>query len=165
MATSFKSSLPSSEVIQTHLKHLTDAAAALNKLSDALTKAVAQIETQLNSLNIGLEAWVTVWTWSDEHNSSGTWSLGYSKSETTKKWGFMIGSSLEDEGDPEPQCESWAFKDAPREERVKAVAKIPELLQALEQKAKEFGAEIIATINYAESIALNFGAKMPGGEK
>ena len=159
---------PDPSKIQDQLQQLAAAAQTVNELSDQLTKYVADIETSLNKLNIGVTANVKTEQWSDEEGLRSTlWRLGYEKA--SKQWGFVLERLTEDRTDPDPDewvtSESWAFKDAPREHRLCAVEKIPALLDALLDKSKEVASDISGKVSYAKSLANSLAQSRADGSK
>jgi hypothetical protein len=151
--------------IQTNLKQLATSAQALNKLSDQLTKEVAEIENTINLLNLGVTANVTIELRSyEEGTSSSCWRLAYGKE--AGKWGFVIEYIIEDVNDPfAGSYESWPFKDSPRDKRVRAVEKIPNLLEALVKESNELAEEISRKISYTQSIAATLLIAKPESTK
>ncbi|SRR5713101_6342931 len=142
--------------IESHLKQLTAAAKTLNELSDTLTTQVGQIETIVNALNLGVRASVQVETLSlSEDRMCRQWlQLGYGKSGN--KWGFIVEELFRDLNNPDrDDYDGWPFKEAPREFRIKAVDKIPELLEALVKKSAEVASDITKRVEYAKDIASN----------
>jgi hypothetical protein len=144
--------------VQADLQKLTVAAKSINELSDELTREVAGIEAVVNRLNLGVHTNVQIEKWFDEEGRhSGVWRLAYGKE--AGKWGFFIEYIATDEdglrqGDPNAETyESWLFKDAPRENRIKAVGKIPLLLQALVKASNEVAAKIAEEIAAARELA------------
>src|SRR5438309_2254863 len=115
-----------------YLQKLSSTAKNVNDLTDKLTKEVAGIETAVNRLNLGVETNVNVESWTDEMgNHSGLWRLAYGKNGG--KWCFIVEYMTEDhrQGPMADTYEAWAFKDAPRDARIKCVEKIPNLLAVL----------------------------------
>ncbi len=142
--------------IESHLKQLTAAAKALNELSDTLTTQVGQIEAIVNALNLGVRASVQVETLSlsEDHFCRSWLQLGYGKSGN--KWGFIVEELFQDLNNPDgDDYDCWPFKEAPREFRIKAVDKIPELLEALVKKSAEVASDITKRVEYAKDIASN----------
>jgi hypothetical protein len=151
--------------LQASLQELASSADALNSLSDQLTKQILDVEAVLNRSGIGLTASVTTETWSDERGDQyDIWRLCYEK--YAGKWGFTIEHLSGVEGfDDSQSCETWPFKEAPREHRLKAVDKIPELIDALVQKTKEFASDVSAATSYAEALAATFSKADATGKK
>ncbi len=151
--------------IQTNLKQLATSAHALNKLSDQLTKEVAEIEDTINRLNLGVTANVRFEHWSnEEHTSYSSWRLAYGKEGG--KWGFVIEYVSEDLEDPfAGSHDTWPFKDSPRDKRIRAVEKIPDLLEALVKQSNELAEEISRKISYTQSIAATLLVAKPESTK
>jgi hypothetical protein len=152
--------------IQANLKQLETSAHALNKLSDQLTKKVAEIEDTINRLNLGVTADVRIESWANEDGtSSSVWRLAYGKE--SGKWGFVIEYLSENLnlGPDAESYESWPFKDSPREQRIRAVEKIPMLLEALVKKSNEVAEEISRKVSYTESLAATLLIAKPESTK
>lgn len=156
--------------VQADLQKLTVAAKSINELSDELTREVAGIEAVVNKLNLGVHTNVQIETWSDEEGlNSSLWRLAYGKE--AGKWGFFIECITTDQvglrqGDPNAETyESWLFKDAPRENRIKAVGKIPLLLQALVKESNEVAAKIAEEIAAARELASAIAQPAPVGSQ
>lgn len=142
--------------LQNSLKELAASADNLNTLSDQLTKQVTEVESALNKMGIGLTASVKTETWSDERGEQyDIWRLCYEKHQS--KWGLTIEHLWGLEGfDDSQESETWPFKDAPREHRLNSVEKIPDLIDALVAKSKDFASDISASTNYAQGLAAMF---------
>jgi len=130
------------------------AAAELNEVSDALGKPIPIIESALQALNLGIEAWVVFYSDGDSEFEQGEFRLiGYAK--VNGKWGLAIELR---EGDyTVPDTERWAFGDAPRAFRIDAVDKIPalieQLLEAAQQTKDELKRKVESTNEVAEGLA------------
>lgn len=158
MSKTKESTLPAQAAIKSQLERLKSASSTLNESSDLLTKHVARLESIFNSFNLGVEARVQIESWSEEDGYGETWQLAYCKTRT-RKWGFMIELTCEQFNSIEAgSFESWPFKDAPRDARLKAVEKIPSLLAALVEKADEVAGEISAKSSYAQSLISSLSA-------
>src|SRR5258705_7497069 len=153
--------------IQAKLQQLSTAAQTLNELSDQLTKEVSEVESALNHFNLGIAANVEVEcrNHDDEGSVTTTWQLAYGK--TGARWGFLIERIHENANWPDAYSyETWVFKDSPREQRVKAVEKIPFLLEALVRKSSEFASVMAKKVSYAQQLAETFSQrKLSGPEK
>lgn len=129
---------PSVAKIQIHFEELSSLAASLNTASDELTKGVTVLDESLKKLNIGLTVWVTFRFRGDDNfpEEYDADQIGYAKVNGT--WGLALRnisgdhsiSRFEEEG-------PWLFKDAPREFRLLAVDKIPDVVEALAKSATE----------------------------
>ena len=125
-----------SERVQNSYKQLNSAAAELNSASDELKEAVSVLDAALKRLNLGISVWVEI---SGNDDGQGEWwnrRIGYSK--IGKEWCIGLASCKGHYQWPDQdQIEEWSFNDAPRWMRVEAVAKVPELLEALVKQAQE----------------------------
>jgi hypothetical protein len=137
-----------------YLQELSSTAKNVNDLTDQLTKEVSGIEAVVNRLNLGVETNVRVDSWSDEvGDQSGLWRLAYGKH--VGKWCLFIEYLTEDRngGPMADTYEAWFFKDAPRDARIKAVGKIPELLAVLVQESQQLAAKVAEKVTYARELA------------
>jgi len=125
--------------IQTHFKALSETASALNTASDELTKTIAILDDALRKLNIGLTVWVPFRFRLDDNDTSGAYDqdeIGYAKVESN--WGLALRRIYGNEAsDDHIQIGPSLFKDTPRELRLLAVDKIPEVIEALSKEASE----------------------------
>lgn len=163
MATPVGITAETASEIKANLKQLETSAHALNKLSDELTKKVAEVEDAINRLNLGISAHVDIQYWGSEDGlESSAWRLAYGKE--SGKWGFVIEYVSENLNWPDAgKHESWLFKDSPREKRIRAVEKIPELIGALVKKSNEVAEEIGRKVSYTQSIAATLPLAKPEG--
>jgi hypothetical protein len=119
--------------------HLSEAASSLNKATDELSKTISDLDVALYNLNIGLTVWVPVVRWDDPDDRGGYESeqLGYAKVEG--EWSISIrrleGHDASDE--PDHVRDIWMFNKAPREARLRAVEKLPLLVDELGKSAIE----------------------------
>lgn len=134
--------------ISAKLDALAKAAQNLNELSDRLTEYVSEIEGAVNKLNLGVRASVAVEVVAEDTFVNRNVFFDYKKAAA--RWGFFVNQYLD--SDPENTWESWAFKDAPRELRLKAVEKIPLLLDELETKSVKLASDIADKISLARAL-------------
>jgi len=118
---------------------LTSIASTLNKGTDELTKIVGVLDDALQRLNVGIPVWVQVVKWGSDDNRSEyeCENVGYSK--INGYWCIGINRTTGDEDSPYPEevREVWPFNDAPRDLRLRAVEKFPELLDQLAKSAAQ----------------------------
>jgi len=77
-----------------------------------------------------------------------------------------LTSNREDANYPDQgERESWAFKDAPRDFRLKVVDKIPALLEALVKRSAEVTSEITMKVRFANELALTSFSTVPRTRK
>ncbi len=149
-------------VDQSKIQALANAAQNLNELSDRLTAHVAEIETTINKLNLGVSATVETESKTDPASlATYVVRLGYDK--IAGKWGFIIEDFIAE--DDENTYRVWAFKDAPRDLRLKVVERIPRLLDALVTTSIKLASEISNKIALANQMASSFKLSGPAGSK
>ena len=125
-------------------------AANLNNVSKELTQLVERLNGALQRLNLGVTAWVELNGYSD---NSTTWSeeLGYSR--IGREWGLALRNTKHDHHlDEFEVLDGWPFNEAPRELRVRAIGKIPQLLKKLDQVANGIVEEISESIDVTVPI-------------
>ena len=161
MAIRTKVLVPSPEKLRTSIEQLSVAAQHLNEASDQLTKEVGEIEAIINRLNAGVDASVDFQEW---RNNDGMnyelWRLSYRK--TSGRWGFAIeylkgNEQYEDEG----THEIWAFKDAPRDKRSRAVDQIPDLIDEMAKVSHQVAAGMKGKVEFVQSIASGLRTPAP----
>jgi len=154
--------------IESTLKKLASVSQSLNQASDAVTSRIAEVETALREYKLGIEAWVDIERWSEVGQfGDGTYyelrriqRLGYGKKGG--KWGLLTYVDAEESEDRE----EFAFlREAPREVRLAAVDKLPDLLEALVEKALETSQEAMKKAEKAKQIAAGLNKKVVGGSR
>jgi hypothetical protein len=153
---------PAFEIAAT-LQSLTTVAQNLNELSDRLTAQVLLIERAVNKLNLGVRTTVDVDSSlidNDDFSALVT-RLGYTKVDG--KWGFAIHQFVDI--DPENTYQTWAFKDAPRDLRLKAVDRIPELMKALVDTSVKLGSDINDKICLTKGLVSALSQTSPAGSE
>jgi hypothetical protein len=120
------------------LKNLAALSRSLNEASDLLSKQIVQVEAALNELNLGVSAWVVISKTEEDvatKKEDGPMFVdhvleaGYGKHKG--KWGLLFLDSRPDFDN----YDVTFLRDSPREHRIAAVEKLPELLKALEAEA------------------------------
>jgi|SRR5579863_21136 len=151
---------PDLSSVESDLKALTKASKTLNDLTDKLTEQVAQIESVVNTLNLGLRVSVAVHSYSGEDEPWLSSDLRLSYDKNYGKWGFEIEEFEIDANDPDHyrNYRSWAFKDAPRLLRLEVVHKIPELMKAMVQESERAADQINEKLDDAIAIAASLSA-------
>jgi hypothetical protein len=142
--------------IRSAFQRLSTAAGALNSQSDRLSKIVSELETSLKKLNVGLVRWINISSPSTSLDSMERYyeQLGYIK--IGGKWVLALRTVTEYVQTPdENDYEQWPFSDAPRQLRLKAVAFIPKLLQALAEEAEKFAQSIADKADMAQRLVMD----------
>jgi hypothetical protein len=127
---------PKVNKVLTHLQALSSVASSLNAASDELTKVVGILDEALKKLNLGLTVWVP-FRFREGDDSTGQYDqdeIGYAKIQSV--WGIALRRIWGDESmDAHDMSGPFLFNDAPRELRLLAVDKIPEVIEALAKEA------------------------------
>ena len=148
--TPFGPSLP--ERVASSYQQLAAVAGDLNAVSDTLGKYVSELDAALKKLNLGITVWDSLRA-SDDPRTQHYWSedLGYAK--IGGKWGIALRTVSGNYNYPdEDEIESWLFNDAPRQLRLAAIGKIPDLFQVLSEKASETTHQIIEKLEETEEL-------------
>lgn len=151
--------------VEATLKQLASISRSLNEVSDLLSKRIAEVEAALGEHKLGVEAWVELRKESQlsepdddggRHPLTYVEQLGYGKYKG--KWGLLVAGWCEETFDG--QCDQEYFlRDAPREIRLAAVEKIPDLLEALAEKAARISQQAIKNAKEAERLAAGLSRK------
>jgi hypothetical protein len=147
--------------ISASFRLLATEAEALNVASDTLGQSIAEVDSALKTLNLGIDAWVLVDEWAEENGDWGRRELGYAKVGHSK-WGI----SLRDREGNEYSAvvskdEQWLFNDAPRALRIRAVDKLPGLLEKLIEKVEDTRRQISEKIADARKVTAAVKAAAP----
>jgi hypothetical protein len=143
------------ESVSTSFLELTSVANTLNQVSDALGKAISEIDEGLKKLNLGITTWVRVsFKGGDEEGDCYYYveELGYAKADG--KWGIALKTTegLDMSGDV-PDVETFLFNEAPRSLRLKAIEKIPALLKALSDESAKVTKELEGKLADVRAVA------------
>ena len=135
---------------------LSSAANDLNAVSDELGKSVADIDSVLKKLNLGVSVWVGVRSGGGnlDRGDDSFWSedIGYAK--ISGKWGISLRTVKGNYTDPDEETvESWLFNDAPRSLRLASINFIPELLETLSKEAVETTKKIQGKLADAQAVS------------
>jgi hypothetical protein len=148
--------VPLLERVTSYYSQLSSVAADLNAVSDELGKSIAEIDTALKKLNLGITTWIAIRRGEGIHelDDYSYWSqdIGYAK--VGGKWGISLRKVDGDEHCPfEDNVEEWPFSDAPRSLRLEAIDKIPELLETLSKDAAKTTKNIRARLGEVQAVA------------
>src|SRR5690348_17790672 len=122
--------------VETSLKQLSSLSKSLNEASDELSKQISAIESALNEFKLGVFAWakepILMESELSEPDQQGQryvvgykYELGYGKHKG--KWGLLVSYGW----DASDEQEFVFLRDAPRHVRIKAMDRIPDLLDVL----------------------------------
>jgi hypothetical protein len=148
------------------LERLSAIAQSLNQATDELTGVVGSLDEALQRLNVGLVVWVYVEKWNSE---DGLYyeceQVGYAKVEG--QWGIAIRkvAGREDSSDGEEVRSVWAFNDAPRDARLRAVEKLPQVVDELGKVAAKTTEILNRKLAVTKEYAAAIGILNPDGSK
>lgn len=145
--------------LKSSFQNLSAASLTLNTASNAFGSAISTLDDALSKLNPGVSAWVTVLSTSGEETPWETDEerLGYTKLKN--RWGLALcTATLDQQEGTETVDEVWAFNDAPRSMRLRALNDIPRLLEALAKEAAKAAKEVEQQARHAEEIAKSIEA-------
>lgn len=154
--------------VKNSFKKLYATSSRLNTVSDELSCLIGELETALQTINLGVAAWVQI---ESEEDPTGTWvtrSLGYDKLQ--KGWGIALNAVSGHYSYPDDDTVTqWTFNEGPRWLRIKAIKHIPALINALNEKAEEItkhlDEQIIEAKEVTEAIKSILPVKLAGAVK
>jgi hypothetical protein len=136
-------------------QQLSSVASDLNKISDELGKSIAEIDSALKKLNLGVEVWVMISSQSGrpEENDFTYYieSVGYAKVDGS--WGIALKTESGDERFDESTTRQWLFNEGPRTLRLASIGRLPDLLDALSQEAVRTTALIKSRLTEVQLVA------------
>ncbi len=144
--------------VDTTLKELTAVSNSLNQVSDQLSRQIAELESALRELNLGVTAFVTFSKEQIEYKMEDgkvyvdhcNQDVGYGR--LNGKWGLMVLTWYDSSDDSDSMKETF-LREAPREIRLAAMDKIPELLKALSEQAQKLTQEASKKAAQIKSIS------------
>ncbi len=139
--------------VKAPFRELSKTATQLNFVTDALGKFVLEVESGLKTLNLGVTSWVNVVvSGSDDGLVTYYEQLGYDK--VGKNWCIALRSYREAEwSDKYLDYEEWVFNDGPRSLRIKAIDKLPALLEKLNTEAARLSKRVADVLPRANQAA------------
>jgi hypothetical protein len=132
------------------LDGLSSTAKTLTEASRRLNTAIAQLNDALKKLNLGITAWVSTYTSDDSFHVTEYEEIGYARYKGT--WGICLRQTIEGHA-PEPEETIWHFDDAPREIRIRGTEFLNQLVEKLNDTAKETTQKITERATDAEELA------------
>lgn len=130
---------------------LIGSAKSINEASGELAKPIASLEKALKRLNLGVACWTKI---NDGRDGYDYWSqdVGYSRVRGTWRLAIRTVEGREDDPGREFQ-EEWPFGEAPRHLRIKAVSRLPELIEALVKATDATTARLKKQVAPAQELA------------
>ena len=148
-------SLSPSERISSAFKTLIASAKSINDASGELAKPIASLEKSLKRLNLGVACWTNI---SDDDSIEWPFfqkqQVGYAYGKERGSWCLAIRMSEGREDMPEPDYEkTWPFGEAPRHLRIRAVDKLPDLIEALVKTTDATASRLKKQVAPAQELA------------
>jgi hypothetical protein len=146
---------------------LEDLSVRINTTSDSISDTLKRLEAKLANLRLGVEVWLdeplTKDPLSDKKGAvqeTISTFLGYTKVNGT--WHIAIRNNAGDIlGDGPDENRVWPILQAPREERVAAVKRIPSLIMALEKKCEEELYQIASALESVDNLSMDVIKQLP----
>jgi hypothetical protein len=144
---------------------LRESAKEIKATSDELTRAVQGVERALEHLHLRVACWTLLseWTAFDQDEFRREY-VGYI--EVRKQWRIVVRTSEGFASHPDESDDiTWAFDDAPQYLRIKAVDKLPELIESLvltvEKTTERLKKKIAPTQELAKAVANRPANQLP----
>lgn len=144
--------------IDTTLKELTAVSKSLNQASDELSRQISELESALRELNLGVSAFVPFSKEPIEYKMDDgkvyvdhcNQDVGYHR--LNGKWGLIVSTWYDSNDDPDTVKQTF-LREAPREIRLVAMDKIPDLLKALSEEAQKVTQEATKKVAQIKDIS------------
>jgi hypothetical protein len=137
--------------VQDSYRKIPAVAESLNSVSDSLNSSAKRVEAILKKHPLGVASWVK---FTDSRSPDGECyhyeQVGFAK--INGKWSLAIRTVDGDVRDDD-DIESWPFNEAPRGLRVKAVNKLPDLLEQLVKDGNEMIQEVTGQVKAVDFLA------------
>jgi len=130
-----------------YFEKLIQSSTNLNVVTDELGRAIREIDETLQTLNLGISAWVTV-----QESSVRTIQIGYTK--VGDNWGLAFKEIYTSSN----ERQVWLFNHSPRSLRIEHAGKISEVFDALHQRCVEFTAQIWKRVDEVKEILADIKA-------
>jgi hypothetical protein len=139
--------------VQASFQQLTKVAADLNSVSDEMGKCIVDLDAELKRLNLGVTRWTQIRLVEDEQTGDyEAHYLGYAK--VNGRWGISLSTTTGNHNyNGEEPSEEWLFNEGPRELRLVAIEKIPDLFIELSQAATKMIEDVRAKLGMAQEVA------------
>ncbi len=128
---------------------LATSAKKLNEVSGELAQPIASLERALHRLSIGVACWTRIAGRDDGYNC---WSQDVGYSIVNGEWRLAVRKVHGE--DPENALEEvWPFNEAPLYLRIKAVDKLPDLLEAFVRATDAAANRLSKKVGPAQELA------------
>jgi methyl-accepting chemotaxis protein len=134
------------ERLQTSAKHF-------QPVTSALSRSVQQVEQILAVLNLRVACWTEI-SESVLNGGHTTYSEYVGYIEHGNRWQIVLSTDKRGYDDPEPYDEKiWSFNEAPQYLRIKAVDKLPALIDSLAATVDKTAERMAKKLDAAQEIA------------
>lgn len=118
---------------------------------DELSRPVASLERALKGLNLGVACWTVFAEWGDGYDFLRQY-VGYA--QVNGDWCIAIQTSQGQESRPEESHDDiWKFSESPLHLRIKAIDKLPDLVEALVKTADATADRLKKKVEPAQDLA------------
>lgn len=153
-----------SDRVAAALRLLVPAAQKLASASNSLAKPVAELESSLKRLNLGVSCWTTIKKAEEDEDGYYTeWAVGYARHQGL--WGIVVKLTTGNLRSGRASDDIWHFEDAPRFMKTRAVDGLPALVEALVAVADKTADKLLRKVPTAESIASTAAALLDQKKK
>jgi hypothetical protein len=153
-----------SERIVAAFETLTKSAKNINDVSNELAKPIASLERALDRLNLAVACWSTFSQLEDEGDDYWKQEVGYAR--VKGEWCLAIRTAEGNYNLPQyAREEVWPFNEAPRYLRVKAVDKLPDLIEALVEATNATAKRLKEKVAPAQELADAVNTLVPQKKK
>ena len=130
---------------------LASSAKKLNEVSGELAQPIASLERALHRLSIGVACWTRIAGHDDGHDC---WSQDVGYSMVNGEWRLAVRKVRGDGTDPASSLEEvWPFNEAPLYLRIRAVDKLPDLLEAFVRATDAAASRLSKKVGPAQELA------------
>lgn len=141
-----------SQRISAAFESLAQSAKAIHEASGKVASPVAALDRALQRLNTGVACWTKISNGDDGFGAYWSNDVGYAR--IGKEWGLAIRTVEGDESNPDrEQTEEWLFNQAPHYLRIKAIEKLPELIEAMVEATNATAARLAEKAAPARELA------------
>ena len=138
--------------VQDSFRKIPAVATSLNNVSDSLNNSAKRIEAVLKKHPLGVTSWVKFTDYDSPNGASYYFEqVGFAK--INGKWCLAIRTVEGDVRADDDKVEIWPFNEAPRGFRVKAVKKLPDLLEQLVKDGNEMIQEVTEQVKAVDFLA------------
>lgn len=153
-----------SERMSDAFSKLAESAQSINETAGELAKPVASLQRSLQQLNLGVACWQKILGGSDEGDNYWSNDVGYARVNGT--WCIALRTVAGHLQHPDAEdVDMWPFNEAPLHLRVKAVEKLPDLIESLVEATNAANKRLKAKVGPTTELAAAASAAISGKRK